>query len=583
MLLLSLLLSGPISEPIRTYADGEVQEKWTWDGEKTDDHLVRKEWFNQDGQRTRLEEYEGGALHGQVKTWDNEGVLETEAGYADGQLHGMQRDWRGPDDDRWVELQQGWKHGEPDGAHIRRDTKECIGWHHNYADGELHGPQQAWHHCGSMRYDLNLVHGELEGDQRVWDYGDEPSTSMVFLDGVPHGKQLYRDGRKEEWDHGRRLDVRSTHDNGNPEYIDVHAMTVPPMDRNMGQELRLWPETDVIQKLEYWPDGTLKKLNDRGEAKDQLHFAENGQLILKTGPDDLNRVEWREDGSVHLVNEFTERRTGEVRYYDRKGRLRETRTMDYEVDARHVYIYEGDHLAEEGQMHRSAAYRWGEWTWTREDGTVWRTASYGSGPYSGNRSHIVEHIEYTDDGDVRCQGPEKEVVCTVEEDGLIHTLTAKPLGRPRHYIETWNEETFTFDPKEIEVELPEQAEIITVLGGPALVLSRTTRGPHGATLKEVAWRKDGTLETVIAYDGDTPDPIWGAIYDRAGKLSLVEEVHPGGAVCTHQFEVIDGQVHHKTTYVIDAETTYVPGLSRKHDKIISECPSTGDFGPMMNP
>ena len=150
LLLLNLSLAASVTEDRRIYADQTVQERWTWQDEKTQEALVRKEWFHSNGERSRLEEYQDGVLNGQVATWTSRGVLQTEDHYRAGLLHGTSRIFDGPEDERWVYVYQNYRDGLADGEQLLRQNAETVSLRHNYQQGQLHGTQFAWHASGEM-------------------------------------------------------------------------------------------------------------------------------------------------------------------------------------------------------------------------------------------------------------------------------------------------------------------------------------------------------------------------------------------------------------------------------------------------
>ncbi len=581
LLLLNLALAASVTEDRRSYADQTVQERWTWQDEKTQDALLRKEWFHPDGERSRLEEYQGGALHGQVSTWDRSGVLQTEDHYRAGLLHGTSRRFDGPKDDRWVSVHQNYSAGLPEGEQLLRRDAETVVLRHHYKQGQLHGSQQAWHSSGEMHYQMNLESGVLQGEQRIWETGElEPSTYMVFEQGQAEGRQRYfyeSNWRDEVWVEGRWEEVRSWHVEGSvPEALQVYALEVLPLDRHSDGELQpthtlhLRTRKVLVSKRRHWPNGQTQEQWDQLDAQPFHRWAENGQLVLQGFGDPNDRrgrwTEWRADGTLFKEEEWTDNRKGEVRTFDPQGRLREVETWEWERQRWQVILYEGEHKVAEGELFRTGSYRWGPWTYYREDGSTRRTEVYGSGPYSGNRSFVVESQSFRVDGSVHCAGDERDLLCVEPQaDGGHLELKVKALHRPRHGIESYQTETFSFQPRDVErTQLSEQAMLVPVLDGEGLVTQRRRFDSSGKELWVEQRRRDGSLEQLT---GAGAASSWEESYDKEGQLSVISETLPSGESCLVQVQSGELVVAHQS---LEGETVLM-GESREANRRLANC------------
>ena len=581
LLLLNLALAASVTEDRRSYADQTVQERWTWQDEKTQDALLRKEWFHPDGERSRLEEYQGGALHGQVSTWDRSGVLQTENHYRAGLLHGTSRRFDGPKDDRWVSVHRNYSAGLPEGEQLLRRDAETVVLRHHYKQGQLHGSQQAWHSSGEMHYQMNLESGVLQGEQRIWETGElEPSTYMVFEQGQAEGRQRYfyeSNWRDEVWVEGRWEEVRSWHVEGSvPEALQVYALEVLPLDRHSDGELQpthtlhLRTRKVLVSKRRHWPNGQTQEQWDQLDAQPFHRWAENGQLVLQGFGDPNDRrgrwTEWRADGTLFKEEEWTDNRKGEVRTFDPQGRLREVETWEWERQRWQVILYEGEHKVAEGELFRTGSYRWGPWTYYREDGSTRRTEVYGSGPYSGNRSFVVESQSFRVDGSVHCAGDERDLLCVEPQaDGGHLELKVKALHRPRHGIESYQTETFSFQPRDVErTQLSEQAMLVPVLDGEGLVTQRRRFDSSGKELWVEQRRRDGSLEQLT---GAGAASSWEESYDKEGQLSVISETLPSGESCLVQVQSGELVVAHQS---LEGETVLM-GESREANRRLANC------------
>ncbi len=526
LLLIGLSLAASITEDRRTYADQTVQERWTWAEQKSPEQLVRKEWFHPDGERSRLEEYADGDLHGRAATWDRRGVLLTEEHWAAGQLHGPARTWSGPEGERWVEIELGYQDGVPHGEQLRRRDADTVQLRHRYQAGQLHGRQQAWHPNGEMHYDLTFVEGQLHGEQRFWETGElEPRTWMHFDQGRPHGQQRYftqSDWREESWENGRWEQVVSRHEDGStPERVRVYELEVQPLDRPVRSGERdtieparaLYLETDkrLVSERWHWPDGGVREQHERTGERRYRAWAENGQLVVDGKGDPARRqgrwTEWRSDGSLHIEEDWSDDRKGERRVFDPQGRLREVETWEWERQRWQIYLYEGEHKVAEGELHlQLVGQRWGVWTYFRPDGSVRRIEEYGHGPYSGNRPYVHKSEEFRPDGSPWCSGDERTLLCVEPtDDGGRVEMTVFALQRPRGGFERYDRETFSFQPREIEPpELAETAIVVPVLDGRGVVRERRHLDANGTVVLTETFGRNGALERTEGADASAP-------------------------------------------------------------------------------
>ena len=587
LLLLNLSLAASVTEDRRIYADQTVQERWTWQDEKTQEALVRKEWFHSNGERSRLEEYQDGVLNGQVATWTSRGVLQTEDHYRAGLLHGTSRIFDGPEDERWVYVYQNYRDGLADGEQLLRQNAETVSLRHNYQQGQLHGTQFAWHASGEMHYEMNLDNGLLHGEQRIWEMSElEPATYMRFEQGRPAGQQryYYESGwREEDWTEGRWEDVRSWHEEGEaPESILVYELEVRPLDRQRnGDEaseiqptrpLGLHVNKVLVSKRRHWPNGSPQEQWDQVGDQAVHRWTEDGQLVLAGFGDPNNRTglwtEWRADGSLFKEEQWTEYRKGEIRTFDQQGRLREVETWEWERQRWQLTVYEGEHKVAEGELFRTGTYRWGPWTYYQEDGSTRRTEVYGSGPYSGNRSFVVESQSFRADGSVHCSGDERDLICVEPQaDGGRLELKVQALHRPRHGIESYQTETFSFEPREIQRDpLSEQAVVVSVLDGEGLVREQRSFDSSGKEVRLEERRRDGTLEQI---SGTSPAGPWQETYDKQERLIQVIESLPKGESCTANFE--DGRVVMAVLQGADGSVAMM-GQGRDANRRVASCP-----------
>jgi antitoxin component YwqK of YwqJK toxin-antitoxin module len=438
-----------------------------------------------------------------------------------------------------------------------------------------------------MHYEMNLNNGLLHGEQRIWEMRDlKPATYMRFEQGRPEGLQRYysdSDWNEEDWTEGRWEDVRSWHEEGEvPESLRVYELEVFPLDRQRNGDkdseiqptrpLDLRTQKVLISKRLYWPNGSPQEQWDQVEDQAFHRFAENGQLVLEGFGDPKKRMglwtEWRADGSLFKEEAWTGDRRGEVRTFDQRSRLREVETWEWDRKRWQLILYEGEHKVAEGELHRTGLYRWGPWTHYRQDGSIRRTEVYGSGPYSGNRSFVVESQSFRADGSAHCSGDERDLLCVEPQaDGGRVELKVKALHRPRHGIESYQTQTFSFKPRDIQRDpLSEQAVVVSVLGGEGLVRERRSVDSEGREVRLEQWSRDGTLEQI---SGTSLAGPWQENYDSQARLTQIIEALPEGESCTAVFE--DGRVVSVVLQRADGSVAMM-GQGRDANRRVASCP-----------
>lgn len=551
----------------RTFADGSVQERWSYDGAPAPETLTEKEWFWPDGERKRLEEYRAGVLHGRTAEWDSSGRLLNEAQYANGELHGPVRRWQSWHDEPWVEHELNYNQGQLHGDQTRWSERGVVEVRNHYEHGLLHGNQQAWQSGGSALYDLNFVHGVPEGQQRFWGDNDlHPDVDMHFVDGVPHGPQRYwwsGDWQVLEWVDGELTEGAP------PDLVRVYAMELEAQkyysEDDAAGPLRFEIDHTLIREITHHDDGAVRTIRDRVEPHGYAEYAPDGTLILQGTGVPHDRVgewkAWRPDGTLLRHEQWTEHKHGSVVVYDADGAVRRTETWDWNREAVVVRdVRDGVLLAEGDVEPQNMRNRMGTWTYYNPDGSVRRTERYEF--RSASVPEIVESREERPDGTV-CEGPQDAVVCvTPTPEGGAIELTVQSRQSNRYADHSYDPDTFEWVPRDLEKrELHADAVLVTVLDGPGVVRKRRVLDDFGEATRTETYDRSGALEQIESRAG------WVETY-RKGELRTITEPHPNGGVCTATprdeglFVVVehpDGQVS-------------VQGVDRHQDKVVAQCP-----------
>ncbi len=574
ILIASLLLSLETVDQ-RTFADGSVQERWSYAGTPSPETLSQKEWFWPEGERRRLEEYRGGVLHGRTAEWDSAGRLQNEAQYADGVLHGPVRTWESWGEEPWVSKELNYHQGQLHGDQTRWSERGVVEVRNHYEHGQLHGNQQAWQSSGSAYYDLNFDHGVPTGQQRIWGDSElEPELHMHFVDGVPDGPQRYfhQGGWNTfQWAEGELSEGSP------PQGVQVYALALRP-EQYYGEDdasgpLRFEISHTKIRVQRYFPSGAIQSVQQTVAPFDYAQYAESGQLVLQGQGQPHQRQgqwqAWREDGSLEREEQWTDNRVGVVQVYDPQGALRREETWNWDLKTVRLWDLEDGVLRASGEVlaQRQDA-RVGTWTYYAPDGAVRRTERYEW--TSGNVPVIVDSRELRPDGTL-CVGPQGAVICTspTPNGGTIER-TVKAQRSARYTAQRYDPETFTWTDIERESRpLAPDAQLYTVLDGPGVVLLHRTLDPSGQVLRTERYDRDGALEEI-----QTPE--WTETYAK-GELRGVTEPHPEGGVCT---AIPHGEGF---TILVTAPdgTQALQGADRHQDKVVAKCPMIGRLGERL--
>lgn len=574
-MLLATLLSSLQTVDQRTFADGSVQERWSYQGEPGPETLAQKEWFWPEGERRRLEEYRGGVLHGRSAEWDSSGRLQNEAQYADGVLHGPVRTWESWEEEPWVSKELNYHQGQLHGDQTRWSERGVVEVRNHYEHGQLHGNQQAWQSSGSAYYDLNFEHGVPTGQQRIWGDSDlSPQLEMHFADGVPDGPQRYF--HQGYWNTFQWV-AGELSEGSPPQDVQVYELVISP-EQYYGSDdasgpLRLEIDHRKIRTQRYFPSGTLEIRQETVAPFDYAQYAENGQLVLQ-GQGQPHQREgqwraWREDGSLHREEQWTGRQVGVVKVYDRQGALRRQETWDWDLKTVQIWDLEDGVLKASGEVlpQRQDA-RLGTWTYYGPAGEVRRTERYEW--TSGSVPVIVDSQEQRPDGTL-CVGPQTAVICTTPTpSGGVIERTIRPQRSARYTKQRYDPETFTWTDIERETRaLVPEAQLYTVLDGPGVLQLSRTLDAKGELLRQERYARDGALEAVQT-------PSWTETYAK-GALIVVSEPHPEGGVCT--------ATRHSEGFVVLVElpdgSQAMYGLDRSQTKVAARCPMFERMGERL--
>jgi hypothetical protein len=146
-------------------------------------------------------------------------------------------------------------------------------------------------------------------------------------------------------------------------------------------------------------------------------------------------------------------------------------------------------------------------------------------------------------------------------------LKVKALHRPRHGIESYQTQTFSFKPRDIQRDpLSEQAVVVSVLGGEGLVRELRSVDSEGREVRLEQWSRDGTLEQI---SGTSLAGPWQENYDSQARLTQIIEALPEGESCTAVFE--DGRVVSVVLQRADGSVARM-GQGRDANRRVASCP-----------
>lgn len=110
-----------------------------------------------DGQKSAVEEYVHGKLHGRRVEWHGNGAMKSEGAYAEGRLQGKYREW------------------QEDGMLVKEEE---------YLDGEKHGVCFDYYEGGAIFTENPYVKGALHGPGRLWLRNGRKIAEVEYREGV---------------------------------------------------------------------------------------------------------------------------------------------------------------------------------------------------------------------------------------------------------------------------------------------------------------------------------------------------------------------------------------------------------------
>jgi len=520
----------------RLWSDGTPQEVWTYEGSIAPENLVQKDLLYEDGTKRRREEYTAGVQHGATTAWYEEGTKELEEVWVDGGRHGvvrhwpnpgtseqrkkqlkptleatwengtpsgLWREWKGWGDDRWLHVEKTYVQGELDGFETVWRDADSMERKHSFSGGALDGRQFAWEYNGQMMYQYQFAGGEPEGPQRKYEQ-DVVIQELFFVAGKLHGKMVWEgwlDHLGADWENGIRSDT-TTREDGT--IRSIRRWSFVPDDRfDSNGYLQFHGETEEFDITSFDDLGRRETLRVSGPPESFTHFWPNGEVRRmgkgRPGSPKGGVREFYEDGSLHREEKYLDgKRTGIWTVRDRKGRVVSHQTWDYYLMGHVVTEWHSDEVkAAEGSVQhahgQTSGGKIGEWNYWTPEGRLFRTETYGPGPYSGNRAFIYSMTQWDDVSRPEFEGSEKELILFEydEEDPEVvrRRRTVKLIDRPRGGLESWDSETLQVIRADVTNthELVEGAPVVEMLGG------------RGVVLMDERFRSDGTPKRTERY------------------------------------------------------------------------------------
>jgi antitoxin component YwqK of YwqJK toxin-antitoxin module len=560
---------GRVKDEVRVFSDGSPEEVWTYFDSIAEPNLREKAFFWPNGAKRRVEMWDGPAQSGPITGWHDNGSLESVGVWEDGvkhgvfktyesvskgekpvvdseepwvrgQLHGTVKYHDGYSSNRYVHFEREYKDGQLHGAAIVRRDGDSMERKYSFQMGKLHGRQYAWHHDKRMRFQYEFKDGLPHGTQRRFERGDEPIEELNFVDGKLHGTQLWEwwqgsdQNVTQEWSSGLLTQVS----NSEGDWTRSRLELVTPLREDGGyghpleQDIRLQGELVQVDRYNY-EDGVLEDITVFEPALFTQRFHPNGRISElgagrvghRTGP----WFTFYDDGALHTQEHHASKKVGTWNVYDRSGQLREVQEWDHYRNSWMVTFYsvDGTVVAEGNVVPASGVKpaKTGTWKYWRDDGTPLREETYGPGPYSGNRPHIKQMIQWFPDGRPEFEGSEKELLVydysDDDPDVRTRTRTVKLLDRSRFAHEIYDPETMTIvtvEPKELAVV----AQELVLSIGRAVVLADQRHRADGSPKRKDVFNKAGQRHG--AFEGWYRDGTRAYAFNYSrGKLRSVEE------------------------------------------------------------
>ena len=174
--------------------------------------------------------FRNGKMTGICRRWHQNGRLQEESGFVDGELHGRQLRWYASGR---IRLRGEFRHGRMNGTWRTWDENGTIRQERAYLDGEAHGSWREWFANGRIRSLCRLRRGAYAGLQSEWHengnlrfqataWGEscDGSWRKWHADGSPRLFGQWQDNKLEgwwrEWEEGGRKIEETFYAGGEP-------------------------------------------------------------------------------------------------------------------------------------------------------------------------------------------------------------------------------------------------------------------------------------------------------------------------------------------------------------------------------
>jgi len=286
------------------------------------DKIERKKYYYGDSSKLLISQevpYRNGKIHGKMKYWNKQGLLDWEVPYKDDRVHGVERSWF---DNGGPARAITYRNGTPDG--ISRS------WHFNgqlksessFKNGLLEGLMRYWDEHGNLIEEVPYKTGHLHGVLKRWNKNGQLLSEVPYVNGDTHGtaKEWHENGRLKS-----NIPCNSRQIHGIAEYWDetgeLHAEVKYEHGRKHGIS-KYWNLKDKkrIFRREYYVRGVRVRkkicLNPQELTADEVMKIRNAevrrvaleqmgyerflqQVDYKTidaeGENELILINWRED------------------------------------------------------------------------------------------------------------------------------------------------------------------------------------------------------------------------------------------------------------------------------------------------
>jgi len=269
------------------YRNGKIHGKmkyWNkqglldWEVPYKDDfvHGVERRWFDNGG-LARAIIYQNGTPDGISRSWHFNGQIKSECSFKSGLLEGLMRYW----DEHGNPVEEVlYKTGRLHGILKRWNNKGQLVSERPYVNGDKHGAAKEWYENGSLKSNIPYNSGQIHGIAEYWDETGELYAEVQYEDDRKHGISKYwnlkdkkRIFRREYYVRGVRVKKKI--------YLKPHELTAREVVKIRNAEVR----RVALEQMGY----------ERFLQQVGYEVKEDYKVIDSEGDNELILINWRDD------------------------------------------------------------------------------------------------------------------------------------------------------------------------------------------------------------------------------------------------------------------------------------------------